>query len=175
VGRRARPTVRRYRPVQNPAPADQISDPRQCGFTSENDAIGSYARWSRLPRRSRSAHRTRSPAAVSQKREYFKCPPETIGYSARKLPELGVWRHTTNLQKPAIGGPFRHYRGSSLQASDKRKRKASTVLVRCHRRSGMLLLASISRGRCPFRRENLFDRKGRGTYFGSEAIHETVR
>ena len=56
-----------------------------------------------------------------------------------------------------------------------RKRKASTVHVRCHRRSGMLLLAPISRGPCGSRRENLFDRKGRGTYFGSEAIHKTVR
>jgi Transposase IS116/IS110/IS902 family len=57
----------------------------------------------------------------------------------------------------------------------RRKRKASTVHVRCHRSSEMLLLAPISRGRGRSRRENLFDGKGRRTYFGSEAIHETVR
>jgi hypothetical protein len=55
----------------------------------------------------------------------------------------------------------------------KGKRKASTV--RCRRSSGMFLLAPISRGRGRSRRENLFDRKRRGTYFGSEAIHETIR
>src|SRR5271167_1024333 len=48
------------------------------------------------------------------------------------------------------------------------KRKASTIHVRCRRSSGMLLLAPISRGRGGSRRENLFDRKRRGTYFGSE-------
>ena len=36
----------------------------------------------------RSADRTRSPAAVSQKREVFKCLPETIGYFAPKLPKI---------------------------------------------------------------------------------------
>ena len=59
-----------------------------------------------LPDRPRSADRTWSPAAISQKREYFKCPPETIGYSARELPKFGVWRHTASSQKPAVGGPF---------------------------------------------------------------------
>src|SRR5882724_1354384 len=39
-----------------------------------------------------------------------------------------------------------------------RERNASTVHVRCRRRSGMLLLAPISRGRCRSR-ENLFDGK----------------
>ena len=40
------------------------------------------------------------------KREYFKCPPETIGYFALELAEFGVWRPTVNSQKPAIGRHF---------------------------------------------------------------------
>jgi hypothetical protein len=43
-----------------------------------------------LHARPRSADRTRSPAAVSQKREFFKCLPETIGYFAPELPKFGV-------------------------------------------------------------------------------------
>ncbi len=54
----------------------------------------------------RSPDRTRSPAAVSQKREYFKYSPETIGNFSLELAKFGVWRPTTNLQKPAIGGHF---------------------------------------------------------------------
>jgi hypothetical protein len=38
----------------------------------------------------RSADRTRSPARVSQKREYFLCGLETIGYFALRLCKLGV-------------------------------------------------------------------------------------
>ena len=38
----------------------------------------------------RSVDRTQSPVAVSQKREYFKYPPETIGDFAPKLFKLGV-------------------------------------------------------------------------------------
>jgi hypothetical protein len=59
-----------------------------------------------LQARPRSADRTRSPAAVSQKREFFKYPPETIGYFAAEPTKFGIWRQTTNLQKPAIGGAF---------------------------------------------------------------------
>jgi hypothetical protein len=33
-----------------------------------------------------------SPAAVSQKRKFFKCPPETTGYFGRKMPQTGAWR-----------------------------------------------------------------------------------
>jgi hypothetical protein len=51
---------------------------------------------------------TRSPAAVSQKREYFKYSPETIGDFSPEVAKLGVWRPTANLQKPAIGGHFWH-------------------------------------------------------------------
>jgi hypothetical protein len=39
----------------------------------------------------------------------------------------------------------------------------------------MILLAPISQGRCRARRQNLFNRKGRGTYFRSEGIREVVR
>src|SRR6266436_6817278 len=59
-----------------------------------------------LPGPARSPDRTRSPAAVSQKREYFKYSPETIGHFSLELAKFGVWRPTTNLQKPAIGGHF---------------------------------------------------------------------
>jgi hypothetical protein len=46
-----------------------------------------------LQARPRSADRTRSPAAISQKREFFKCPPETIGYLPREClkSEPGDW------------------------------------------------------------------------------------
>jgi hypothetical protein len=39
----------------------------------------------RLPQRPRSADRTRSPVAVSQKREYFQYWPETIGCSGPEV------------------------------------------------------------------------------------------
>jgi len=70
------------------------------------------------PRPPRSADRTRSPAAVSQKREYFKYAPETIGDFSLELPKFGVWRPTANSQKPAIGGHFWYYWGQNLLASD---------------------------------------------------------
>jgi hypothetical protein len=63
----------------------------------------------RLPGRPRSADRTGSPAAVSQRREYFKYPPETIGDFSLALAKFGVWRPTANSQKPAIGGHFWYY------------------------------------------------------------------
>ena len=59
-----------------------------------------------LQARPRSADRTRSPAAVSQKREFFKCLPETIGYFAPRMAKIGAQRLVGNSQKPAIGGPF---------------------------------------------------------------------
>jgi hypothetical protein len=52
----------------------------------------------------RSVDRTGSPIGVSQKREYFKHPPETIGSFASELGELGAWRPASYSQKPAIGG-----------------------------------------------------------------------
>jgi hypothetical protein len=60
----------------------------------------------RLQARPSSADRTQSPAAVSQKREFFKCPPETTGYFGRKMPQTGAWRLVPDSQKPAIGGLF---------------------------------------------------------------------
>src|SRR5450759_5219987 len=56
--------------------------------------------------RPRSADRTRSPAAVSQKRDFFWCPPETIGDFGLRMPKIGAWRLVANSQKPAIGGLF---------------------------------------------------------------------
>src|ERR1700682_6607392 len=68
----------------------------------------------RLPSRPRSADRTRSPAAISQKREFFKCPPETIGHFAPRMPKIGVRRLVANSQKPAIGGAFYELSGTVL-------------------------------------------------------------
>src|ERR1700676_1405570 len=65
-----------------------------------------------------SADRTRSPAPVSRKREYFKYPPETIDDFAPGDPNSGARRRTANSQKPAIGGPLWHCRGQSLRAPD---------------------------------------------------------
>jgi hypothetical protein len=42
----------------------------------------------------RSGDRTRSPLAVSQKREYFKHPPETIDDFALRLSKLGDQRRS---------------------------------------------------------------------------------
>jgi hypothetical protein len=64
-----------------------------------------------LPRRPRSAGRTRSPTGISQKREFSEYPLETIGYFALKMPKVGVWRPAVNSQKPAIGGPFCEHQG----------------------------------------------------------------
>jgi hypothetical protein len=71
-----------------------------------------------LQARPGTADRTGSPAAVSQKREFFKCPPETIGYFAQKMPKIVAWRLVANSQKPAIGGPFCEYQGHFLRAPD---------------------------------------------------------
>jgi len=66
----------------------------------------------------RSADRTRSPAAVSQKREFFKYLPETIGYFAPRMANIGAQKLVANSQKPAIGGPFSERRGHFLRAPD---------------------------------------------------------
>ena len=52
-----------------------------------------------------------SPVAVSQKREYFKYPPETFGDFAPTAANFGAWRPAANSQKPAIGGPLCKYQG----------------------------------------------------------------
>ena len=72
-----------------------------------------------LQARPRSANRTRSPAAISQKLEFFKCPTETIGYFAPRMPKVGARRPVANSQKPAIGGPFYEYQGQFLRAPDR--------------------------------------------------------
>jgi hypothetical protein len=64
-----------------------------------------------LPGRPRSADRTRSPAAVSRKREYFKYRPETIGYFAPEVAKFRAWRPSAESQKPAIGGRLAPWRG----------------------------------------------------------------
>jgi hypothetical protein len=57
-----------------------------------------------IPHRPRSTDRTQSPVAVSQKRECFKHPWETIAILASELCEVGDWRPAANSKKPAIGG-----------------------------------------------------------------------
>jgi hypothetical protein len=56
-----------------------------------------------------SADRTRSPTAVSRKREYFKYPPETISDFAPTAAGFGARRLIADSQKPAIGGHFSAY------------------------------------------------------------------
>jgi hypothetical protein len=48
----------------------------------------------------------------------YKCPPETIGYFALRMPKIGAWRLVANSQRPAIRGPFCEYQGHFLQAPD---------------------------------------------------------
>src|SRR5713101_71746 len=55
-----------------------------------------------LQTRPRSADRTRSPVAVSQKREYFKYSPETIGDFSVEVAKFGVWRPTANCKGEVI-------------------------------------------------------------------------
>jgi hypothetical protein len=95
-----------------------LGSARQCEFgipnlpaaTAENLAsyAGSAAQYRSNPISSRSLPKT----------GVFKCLPVTIGYFAPKLPKFGLQRLTTNSQKPAIGAPFWHCPGQSLQASD---------------------------------------------------------
>jgi hypothetical protein len=58
----------------------------------------------KVPRPARSVDRTRSPAAVSQKREYFGIWPETFGNFAPPLAKSGGWRPLAESEKPAVGG-----------------------------------------------------------------------
>jgi hypothetical protein len=53
-----------------------------------------------------SGGRTKSPAAVSGKREYSRIQPETFRSLAAQNGETGVWRPKANAQKPAVGGLF---------------------------------------------------------------------
>jgi Rhodopirellula transposase DDE domain len=71
-----------------------------------------------LQARPRSADRTRSPAPVSRKREYFKYPPETYRRFRSRRPQFRSPETIANSQKPAIGGPLWHCRGQSLRAPD---------------------------------------------------------
>jgi hypothetical protein len=66
----------------------------------------------------RSADRTRSPAAVSRKREYFKYQLETIDDFALRLSKFGVQRRRINLQKAAVGGHFSDLLVNNLQLQD---------------------------------------------------------
>jgi hypothetical protein len=55
-----------------------------------------------LQARPRSPDRSRSPVAVSRKREYFKYPPETIGDLAPATAHFGPRRPIANSQKPPL-------------------------------------------------------------------------
>jgi len=50
-----------------------------------------------------------SPAAVSQKWEYFGMWPETFGNFAPPLAKSGGWRPFAKSEKPAVGGHFSNY------------------------------------------------------------------
>jgi hypothetical protein len=78
----------------------------QCGLRIPNFPVAEPENLTSLQARPRSVDRTRSPAAVSRKREYFKYRPETIGYSGPEMAKFRVWRPAANSQKPAIGGHF---------------------------------------------------------------------
>jgi hypothetical protein len=69
-----------------------------------------------LPRPPRSVDRTQSPVAVSQKREYFKYPPETIGDFSPEPAKFGIWRPTANPQSPPMAGIFANSAEKSLSA-----------------------------------------------------------
>jgi hypothetical protein len=81
--------------------------------TATGPIANQFARGTHEPRmwsfdRPCSADRTRSPLAVSGKREYLKYSPETIGYFALEVGKFCVWRPTANPRMPAIGGHFWH-------------------------------------------------------------------
>ena len=59
-----------------------------------------------LPPSGGSPDRTKSPGAVSQKREYSRIGPETFGALAPQNTEMGNWRPAAMSQKPAVCGPF---------------------------------------------------------------------
>jgi hypothetical protein len=71
-----------------------------------------------LPQRPCSADRTRSPARVSAKREYFKYLPETSSNFALRLRKSGDQRLNLNHEKPAIGGHICGLSQHSLWLSD---------------------------------------------------------
>jgi hypothetical protein len=94
--------------------ADIVSRPRHFCFATEADmrrhsldldfvALGRMV----LRPTPRSANRAWSPARVSQKREYFKYSPETIGDFALRLCKSGDQRPNQNRKKAAIRGHIR--------------------------------------------------------------------
>jgi hypothetical protein len=96
AGHPGRPRIR-HLPYREPATIKLTHDP-----------------WPRIWRvtlqaRPRSVDRTRSPAAVSRKREYFKYLPETISDFAPTAAGFGARRRIADSQKPAIGGHFSPY------------------------------------------------------------------
>jgi hypothetical protein len=87
-------------------------------YATATAALSLRKRRARLRPTPRSADRARSPARVSQKREYFKYSPETIGDFALRLCKCGDQRPNLNRKKAAVGGHicglYEHY----LQLSD---------------------------------------------------------
>src|SRR5260370_22240981 len=73
-----------------------------------NPAVSAHLRVAKrslyvLRHRPRSPDRTRSPIAVSRKREYFTLPPETIGDSAPGAANFGPPTPMANSDTPATG------------------------------------------------------------------------
>jgi hypothetical protein len=56
---------------------------------------------------------TWSPAAVSQKREYFNYLPETIGDLSLEVTKFGVWGQTAIRKNPPLAGIYRIAEGKS--------------------------------------------------------------
>jgi hypothetical protein len=77
--------------------------------TSPDRCFGAFSAPRALPWPPRSEDRTQSPAAVSQKWEYFGMWPETFGNFAPPLAKSGGWRPFAEFEKPAIGGHFSSY------------------------------------------------------------------
>jgi hypothetical protein len=102
----------RFRPTTSLSTLRNGRYPRAAVRARHSQFVGPPRRriWrSALQGRPRSADRTRSPAAVSRKREFFKYTPETIGYLAPRMSKTGARRLVPNSRKPAIGGPFYSY------------------------------------------------------------------
>ena len=80
---------------------------RQCGLDIP-DFRGGYGAKREFCTASSATQCRSNPVSglVSRKREYFKYPPETIGYSGSEMAKFGVWRPAAHSQKPAIGGHF---------------------------------------------------------------------
>ena len=66
----------------------------------------------------RSGDRTQSPALVSQKREYSRHWPETLGKLASGSERSAVWRQPAELQMPANSGPFCQHQGQYPRRRD---------------------------------------------------------